>query len=528
MSRRFPGRRFSVLRLSVLVLVLAVVGALGYTQVQHVRDSVQAASSSAPWFAAYVDATATPAYAMESATGDGTAHTALSFIVADGAACSPSWGGFYDLDEAAGALDLDRRLARMEDEGRDLIVSFGGLLNDELALACDDPAALAAAYREVIDRYDLSTIDLDLENEGLSDPEAVERRSAAVAELQRGIRADGGDLAVWLTLPVAPAGLTQEGLDAVTSALDAGVDVAGVNVMTMNFGGSREDDETMGEASIRALESTHRQLDALYDDAGTPLGALSLWRKIGATPMLGQNDVAEDVFTLDDAAAVNVFAVENGLGRVSLWSANRDKACSANVGDTTRVSDSCSGVEQELPGAFAAALSADLDGSPNDSAGAVTESEPESLDEIVDDPATSPYPIWSDSSSYPAGTKIVWHRYVYEAKWWTQGDVPDDPVAAGDDTPWTIIGPVLEGERPVPSPELPAGFYPAWDPSTVYTAGQRVMLDQSAFQARWWNEGESPESSYADPGNSAWTALDDSEIRRLLVEADQDRATPGS
>ena len=54
------------------------------------------------------------------------------------------------------------------------------------------------------------------------------------------------------------------------------------------------------------------------------------------------------------------------------------------------------------------------------------------------------------------------------------------------------------------------------------------MLDQRAFQARWWNEGESPESSYADPGNSAWTALDDSEIRRLLVEADQDRATPGS
>ncbi len=518
MSRRYPGRRFSVPRLLVLLVALGAAGYFGFGQVQHVRDTVQASTQAEPWYASYIDVTATPVYPVEAAEGDGTDHSVLSFIVADDGACAPSWGGFYDLDQAATALDLDRRLALMRDAERDLLVSFGGLLNDELALACDSPESLAAAYRTVIDRYELTTIDLDLENEGLTDPAAVERRSAAVAELQEGIRADGDELAVWLTLPVAPAGLTQEGLDAVVSALDAGVDIAGVNVMTMNFGGSRDEDETMGEASIRALESTHRQLAALYADAGTPLGDLSLWRKIGATPMLGQNDVAADVFTLDDAAALNAFAVEHGLGRMSLWSANRDKACSANVGDTTRVSDSCSGVEQEVPGAFAAALSQDLVGGPNASAGAVTQPEPEATDELVDDPATSPYPIWDETSAYPAGTKIVWHRFVYEAKWWTQGDVPDDPVAAGDDTPWTIIGPVLEGETPVPSPELPADFYPAWDPASVYTAGQRVMLDGAPFQARWWNQGESPESTFADPGNSAWLALDDTEIRRLLAE----------
>ena len=31
--------------------------------------------------------------------------------------------------------------------------------------------------------------------------------------------------------------------------------------------------------------------------------------------------------------------------------------------------------------------------------------------------------------AYPKNTKIVWHHNVYEAKWWTQGDVPDAPVS---------------------------------------------------------------------------------------------------
>ena len=48
---------------------------------------------------------------------------------------------------------------------------------------------------------------------------------------------------------------------------------------------------------------------------------------------------------------------------------------------------------------------------------------------MVDDPATSPYPIWNAEGQYPANTKIVWHHNVYEAKWWTQGDVPDAPVS---------------------------------------------------------------------------------------------------
>ncbi len=41
---------------------------------------------------------------------------------------------------------------------------------------------------------------------------------------------------MWLTLPVSPNGLTADGLRVVDQMLSAGVDLAGVNGMTMDFG----------------------------------------------------------------------------------------------------------------------------------------------------------------------------------------------------------------------------------------------------------------------------------------------------
>jgi hypothetical protein len=43
--------------------------------------------------------------------------------------------------------------------------------------------------------------------------------------------------------------------------------------------------------------ATHDQLHTLYQRQGTELGPKELWNKIGATPMVGQNDVAGEVFT---------------------------------------------------------------------------------------------------------------------------------------------------------------------------------------------------------------------------------------
>ena len=280
--------------------------------------------------------------------------------------------------------------------------------------------------------------------------------------------------------------------------------------MTMNYGESKPEQQSMGEASVDALQAAHRQLGVLYDRNDTPLTDTTLWSKIGATPMIGQNDVVDEVFTLEDAATVNAFVLQEGVGRTSMWSLNRDVTCGPNYDDLERVSDSCSGVDQGDQ-TFAEVLGADLDGRPLAGVGSTTA--PESLPPVPsDDPATSPYPIWDEDTSYRAGTKVVWRQNVYEAKYWTKGDVPDNPVLQEFETPWTLIGPVLPGETPVPLPTVPPGTYPEWQGDAIYNQGDRVLFDGLPYEAKWWTQGDSPRESEVDPDSSPWAAVDPADV----------------
>ncbi|QSF58005.1 carbohydrate-binding protein [Nocardioides sp. zg-1228] len=454
------------------------------------------------WFAGYVDVTATPSLTFEEPQDGAGVNAVLSFVVAAASdACTPSWGTYYSLAEADEQLDLDRRIARLHQLGGTPMVSFGGQANAELATSCSEVGDLYDAYHAVVRRYDLQVIDLDIEGEALSDTAANERRGAAIARLQ-----DETGVKVWLTLPVAPDGLTQDGLEVVRSMLRAEVDLAGVNVMTMNFGDSRGQRQTTGEAAVAALNSTHDQLAQLYDDAEQRLTEAQLWRALGATPMAGQSDVEGEVFTLDDAQHLNAFAASKRLGRLSLWSLNRDRECSSNWPDVTQVSDSCSGVTQS-PGEYVRVLSRRLDGAPVPEPTAVP---PSPL--MTDDPATSPYPIWDADTVYVESQRVVWKRNVYVAKWWTSGDVPDDPTVAASATPWRLVGPVLPGETPEPTASVPAGTYPKWNARQVYEAGDRVQSGGTAYVAQWWTQGVSPQAPSTVDTPSPWRPLSAKEV----------------
>jgi len=511
------SRRLSPLRVLMSLVLVAVLSVGGYFGFQA-WSGAQAAEAYKPWFAGYTDLTATPVFNFETPASESGRDVVLSFIVAaETEACTPTWGTYYTLDEAAEGLDLDRRLARAEQLGGQIIVSFGGLLNNELSTGCTDPDKLVAAYAEVIDRYNVTTIDLDIEGGNLTDTAAGERRATAIATLQEKRSAADEDLAVWLTLPVSPAGMTEDGTAAVSQMLEAGVDLAGVNLMTMDYGASRTDGDSMAESSIAALQSGHKQLGALYKLSGTELTAATLWTKIGATPMIGQNDVEGEIFSLEDAAEFNAFARENGVGRMSLWSLNRDQTCGSNYVDLKRVSNSCSGVDQGDQ-RFTDVLAQGFDGRPEAGASTKTTDEADLIGDLTDDPKTSPYPIWTEESSYLAETKVVWHRNVYQAKWWTRGDLPDNPVLNAWETPWTLIGPVLPGEKPFEAATLPADTYPAWDGSAVYEKGARILMDGVPYEAKWWNQAESPEAASSNPDGSPWTPLTATEVAELIAE----------
>jgi chitinase len=269
--------------------------------------------------------------------------------------------------------------------------------------------------------------------------------------------------------------------------------------MTMNFG--LDGTTPMIDATTSALDGAAQQVLGAWRRAGLDITPGQAWSHLGVTPMIGRNDIVTEVFTLDDAQALLELARERGLARVSFWSLNRDQPCGPNYAPLASASDFCTHLDQD-PGAFSHVL-APLTGDPAASAEAAT-TEVAILD---DDPERSPYPIWQPEQAFLAGDKIVWHGYVYEAKWWTEGDDPEAPVVNVWETPWRILGPVL-AEDLVEAVRVAPDAAPAWDGEQVYVEGDLVWLDGAVYEAKWWNEGFQPNRDVDDDADTPWRRLD--------------------
>ena len=498
-----PEMRLSWGRLGIVVLVIGLVAGAGFLALRDAAASPTVLERS--WSVPYVDVTLTPAYEFQDPRTNPARDIALAFVVADPAdACTPSWGGAYTMEAAAQQLELDRRITQLRASGGDVMVSFGGQANDELAVGCTDQQRLTAAYRGVVERYDVVSIDLDIEGEALADASSIERRSRAIAAVQESRRAGGDELAVWLTLPVATTGLTADGIAVVDAALAAGVDLTGVNVMTMNFNDPAATADGMLSATTAALEATADQIADTYADHGLSLDAGERWGKLGATPMIGQNDVDAEVFTVDDATGLAALAVERGLGRVSTWSINRDQPCGASFADVAVHSNTCSGVEQE-PLQFANVFTS-LPGRAPAVADATSVMEP-TQPVVADDPATSPYPIWRPEAQYPEGYKVVRRGYVYQAKWYISGQDPATPVSVPSDTAWSLLGPVDPSDEPFTPTTLAPGTHPEWEPAVLYATGDEVLFEGLPYAARWNNKDDVPSTLFPVSPDSAWLPL---------------------
>lgn len=300
-----------------------------------------------PWFGGYVNVTSMPRYEFEAQEVAGQGRTVLSFVVADPKnSCTPSWGGYYGLDEAGTTLGLDAGLDALYAAGGEAVVSFGGQSGAELATACKDLQALSGAYSAVLERYGVDTVDFDVEADDLGNSAANARRAEAVAQVQEQ-RPEEEPLQVWVTLPVGIQGLDEDAQDVVTQMLGTGVELAGVNLMTMNYGDGKDSEQSLYEAATASARAAQTQVRELYGQAGQPLSEEEAWQRIGLTPMIGRNDVEGEVFTLEAAQQLNRFAREQSIGRLSLWSLGRDQPCTDVNSGSQWVSALCSGLDQE-------------------------------------------------------------------------------------------------------------------------------------------------------------------------------------
>jgi len=212
--------------------------------------------------------------------------------------------------------------------GGDVIVSFGGEAGTEMALADKDAASLEADYQSIIDRYKLTWLDFDIEGRALRNTAANQRRNAALAELQK----KNHGLIISYTLPVDPNGLDKNSIELLTDAVAKGLQVHSVNIMTMDFGPYFSRGKKMSDVSIVSALKAYQQCQSIDPSI-----------LIGLTPMIGQNDEKTEIFTQDDARALENWASSHSwVCSMSFWSVNRDAGNPGKKNNNTH-----SGIQQE-------------------------------------------------------------------------------------------------------------------------------------------------------------------------------------
>ena len=221
-----------------------------------------------------------------------------------------------------GTMPLNEWQARAKASGKTIVLSFGGAAGAELAHTLRDPAKLASAYAGAAKMYASKRLDFDIEGAGVGDTKTVAIRNRALALLPALVPG----VKLQYTLPVMPFGLDAACLALLRDAKTRGVRLDAVNLMVMDYGGSYTGD--MGEYAIQAAKAVRAQLGELgMGDVG-----------VGLTPMIGQNDVQGEVFTLEDARQLGKFAASTPwIKFVGFWAVGRDNGRKSWLGDASMI-----------------------------------------------------------------------------------------------------------------------------------------------------------------------------------------------
>ncbi len=258
----------------------------------------------------------------------------LAFVL-DSGGCTPAWGGDANHKVSADTT-VTGVVNAVRAAGGDVAVSFGGYNGTELGATCGGASGLAAAYQQVISRYNLTRIDLDYEGDDLNANTAV--RFGAVKILQDNARAAGRQLHVTLTVPMTTVGFPDTGKAEIQAAQAAGATFDLVNIMAFDYGLTNAGD--MATSVQLVAEAAKNQMKTLYgyDDA-------TAYAHLGLQLMNGHTDQPSELFTQATFTTLLGYARAKHFGWLSFWALNRDRACDPTVGHNW-ADGTCSSVSQ--------------------------------------------------------------------------------------------------------------------------------------------------------------------------------------
>ncbi len=248
----------------------------------------------------------------------------------------PSWDGRIPVEQNLYKDQIDAIRTR----GGDVIMSFGGQAGKELANVIDDPVRLEAAYQKVIDQYQFTWLDFDIEGDGLAKGKLdSQRRNTALAALQK----KNPRLIFSYTLPVDPDGLSDSSRDLLTDAVKKGVKVHSVDLMIMWYGKKFiNQGKSEGQLGVDSANIAHQQLQKI-----------DLAIRVGLCACLGRNGSRDEVFTFEDAKTIKAFADKTAwVCSLHYWSINDDSGRRRRRGPTADGGQTAD-ANQPRPWAFA-------------------------------------------------------------------------------------------------------------------------------------------------------------------------------
>jgi Glycosyl hydrolases family 18 len=274
----------------------------------------------------------------------GTKHFTLAFLeTLSKSSCTLAWNGSRNDPVTNGRYLGD--IAQLRATGGDVIPSFGGWSADqggtEIADSCKDVNLIAQAYEDVLTRYDVTRLDMDVEGRSLNRADGIDRRNKALKLVQAWAQTNVRPFQVSYTLPTSASGLEQSGIAILQNAIANGTNVDVVNIMAFDYYDRVTTD--MGTAAVNAVTGPNgllAQLHALYPAKTPP----QLDAMVGITLMPGLDDYPKKTEKTTIPHAQQILDVARGrFNTLSIWAIQRDNGgCPGVTG-----SNSCSGITQD-------------------------------------------------------------------------------------------------------------------------------------------------------------------------------------
>ncbi len=216
------------------------------------------------------------------------------------------------------------------------IVSTGGAAGGFTCSNANDLIAFADRYKSA----NLLGFDFDIEGGHINNTQLTSLVNAI-----KGLKAARPNLRISFTLPTL-AGTTDSsvaltsnqngsgGVEVMAAIANSGLTEYYVNLMAMDYANEGQatanecyiDPTTglceMGQSAIQAAIDFSKQYPNF------PMNYLEL------TPLIGVNDIPDEIFYLSDATIVNNYVKMNGLGGLHYWSFDRDVPCTSNITTT--------------------------------------------------------------------------------------------------------------------------------------------------------------------------------------------------